>query len=53
MQDACVISMCVISEYAYADYASQDLLQAGETNILADRATMIVSVLLGTHCMHH
>ena len=53
MQDACVISMCVISEYVYADYASQDFLQAGETNVSADRATMLVSVLLGTHHMHH
>ena len=52
MQDACVISMCVISEYAYAYYASQDLLQAGETNVLAGRATMLLSVLLGTHRMH-
>ena len=31
---------------------SQDLLQAGETNVLAGRATMLVSVLLGTHHMH-
>ena len=53
MQDALVISMCMISEYAYADYASQDLLQAGETNISAGRATMLVSVLLGTHRMYH
>ena len=48
MQDA-----CVISEYAYADYASRDLLQAGETNVLAGRVTKLVSVLLGTHHMHH
>ena len=53
MQDACVISMCVISEYAYADYASEGLLQASETNSLAGRATMLVTVLLGTHRMHH
>ena len=45
MQDA-----CVISEYTCN---SQDLLQAGETNVLADRATMLVLVLLGTHHMHH
>jgi hypothetical protein len=31
----------VISEYVYADYISQDLLQAGETNNLAGRATML------------
>ena len=31
---------------------SQDLLQAGETNVLAGRATMLVLVLLGTHRMH-
>ena len=48
MQDA-----CVISEYAYADYASQDLLQAGETNVSAGRTTMLMSVLLDTHRMHH
>jgi len=53
MQYVCVISMCVISEYAYVDYASQDLLQAGETNVSVDRATMLVLVLLGTHRMHH
>ena len=53
MQDAYVISMCVISEYAYTDYASQDLLQAGETNVSASHATMLVSVLLGTHRMYH
>ena len=35
MLDACVISMCVISEYAYADYASEGLLQASETNVSA------------------
>jgi len=52
MQDACVISMCVISEYAYADYTSQDLLQAGETQNSHGRATMLVSVLLDTHHMH-
>ena len=32
---------------------SHDLLQAGETNVSAGRATMLVSVLLGTHRMHH
>ena len=32
---------------------SQDLLQAGETNVSAGRATMLVTVLLGTHYMHH
>ena len=32
---------------------SQDLLQAGETNVSAGRETMLVSVLLGTHRMHH
>jgi len=48
-----VISMCVISEYAYADYTSQELLQAGETNVSPSRATMLVSVLLGSHRMHH
>ena len=53
MQDALVISMCMISEYAYADYASQDLLLAGETNVLAGRVTILVSVLLGTHRMHN
>ena len=31
---------------------SQDLLQAGETNVSADHATMLVTVLLGTHRMH-
>ena len=45
--------MRAISEYTYADYAFQDLLQAGETNVSADRATMLVLVLLGTHHMHH
>ena len=53
MQDACVISMCVISEYAYVDYASQDLLQAGGTNVSAGHATMLVSAVLSTHRMHH
>jgi hypothetical protein len=32
---------------------SQDLLQVGETNNSTGRATMLVSVLLGTHHMHH
>ena len=32
---------------------SQDLLQAGETNVSAGHATMLVTVLLGTHRMHH
>jgi hypothetical protein len=32
---------------------SQDLVQAGETKDLAGGATMLVSVLLGTHYMHH
>ena len=32
---------------------SQDLLQAGDTNVSAGRATMLMSVLLGTHRMHH
>jgi hypothetical protein len=32
---------------------SQDLLQAGETNISVGRATILVLVLLGTHHMHH
>ena len=32
---------------------SKDLLQAGETNSSAGRATMLVTVLLGTHRMHH
>ena len=32
---------------------SQDLLQAGETNVSAGRATMLMTVLLGTHRMHH
>jgi len=32
---------------------SKDLLQAGETNGSAGRATMLVTVLLGTHRMHH
>ena len=50
MQDACVISEYV--DYGYA-CISQDLLQAGETNVSTGRATMLVSVLLGTHRMHH
>ena len=55
MDAGCVrlLNMCAISEYTYADYAFQDLLQAGETNVSAGRATMFVSVLLGTHRMHH
>ena len=40
-------------EYDYANYTSQDLLQAGETNVSAGRATMLMLVLLGTHSMHH
>ena len=32
---------------------SQDLLQTGETNVSAGRATMLVTVLLGTHRMNH
>jgi hypothetical protein len=44
----------VISEYAVCGInGSQDLLQAGETKDLAGGATMLVSVLLGTHRMHH
>ena len=32
---------------------SKDLLQAGETNVLASRVTMLVTVLSGSHRMHH
>ena len=31
---------------------SHDVLHVGETNVSAGRATMLVSVLLGTHRMH-
>jgi hypothetical protein len=53
--NSCVINMCVISEYTDFEYAcaSQDLLQAGETKDSAGCVTMLVSVLLGTHRMHH
>jgi hypothetical protein len=44
----------VISEYAVCENNdSQDLVQAGETKDSAGDATMLVSVLLGTHRMHH
>jgi hypothetical protein len=49
-----VIISCVISEYAdYACVIFTGSLQAGETKVSAERATMLVSVLLGTHRMHH
>ena len=51
MQDAYLISMRAINMHMQINI-SQDLLQAGETNVLAGRATMLVSVLLGTHRMH-
>jgi hypothetical protein len=44
----------VIREYAVCGKNdSHDLLQAGETKDSAGGATMLVSVLLGTHRMHH
>jgi hypothetical protein len=44
----------VISEYAVCESKySQDLVQAGETKDSAGSETMLVSVLLGTHRMHH
>jgi hypothetical protein len=52
MQDACVINMCVNMLIMYARN-SQDLLQASETKASTGRVTMLVSILLGTHRMHH
>jgi hypothetical protein len=44
----------VISEYVvYRNNDSQDLVQAGETKDSAGGATILVSVLLDTHRMHH
>ena len=56
MQDARVISMCVISEYAYADYASQDLLQAGETNTHTHLSTLTPGIyvhICAANLNHH
>jgi hypothetical protein len=48
------MNSCVISEYAVCgNNDSQDLMQAGETKDSAGGETMLVSVLLGTHRMHH
>ena len=52
MKDAYLISMHAINMRMQINI-SQNLLQAGETNVSAGRATMLVSVLLGTHRMHH
>ena len=52
MQDACVISMFVISESAYADYASQDVLRASETNVLAGCVTMLVCIYVCIYMVH-
>ena len=57
--DALILDAGYVSDYLCVRLVnmriniSQDLLQAGETNVLAGRATMLVSVLLGTHRMHH
>ena len=57
--DALILDAGYVSDYLCVRLVnmqiniSQDLLQAGETNVSASRATILVSVLLGTHHMHH
>ena len=46
------VDVCVNMRIMYA-CDSQDLLHAGETKDSTGRATMLVTVLLGTHHMHH
>ena len=57
--DALILDAGYVSDYLCVRLVnmqisiSQDLLQAGETNVSAGRATMLVTVLLGTHRIHH
>ena len=57
--DALILDAGYVSDYLCVRLVnmrisiSQDLLQAGETNVSAGRATMLVTVLLGTHRTHH